>query len=137
MNSEEYKNPKPVTSNDPEVDIAKILTYIGNGLVNFFKAISRFFIFVLDTFYRNLKLVGLLGLLGGLLGLGYYFYERPYYESQMTLGSTHYRGQLIKNSMENLNLLCQEGNYKNLSRILNISQSQAKGLKKIEIQPVL
>ena len=137
MNPEEYNKANRNTDNDPEVDIAKIFTYIGNWLVNAVKTLSRFFLYVLDSFYRNLKLVGLLAILGGLLGVGYYFYEKPYYESQMTLGSTYYRGQLIKNSMQNLNLLCEEGNYETLSRVLNINPSQAKELRKIEIQPII
>jgi hypothetical protein len=74
---------------------------------------------------------------GGLLGVGYYFIEKPYYESRMTLGSAYYKGQLISNSIENLNLLCQENNYPTLAKVLNIPQKQAKELKSVEIQPII
>lgn len=137
MNPEEYRNTNRITENDPEVDIAKIFIHIGKWLNNLLITLTRFFIYLLDSFYRNLKVVGLLAFIGGLLGAAYYFYEKPYYESQMTLGSTYYRGQLIKNSIENLNSLSQEGNYKTLSRVLDIPTYQAKSLKKFEIQPII
>lgn len=137
MNPEEYKKPNSNKDNDPEVDIAKVISYLGNWLANGIKNLTRLFIFVLDTFYKNLRLIGLLALLGALLGLGYFFYEKPFYQSQMTLGSAYYRGQLIKNSIENLNSLCRESNHKSLSRVLKIPIKQAQGLKGIEIQPII
>jgi len=137
MNNKEINSYNRKTSSEEEIDLNKLFNSIINGFVTFFKGLFRVFFLFLDTLLANLKIVGLFVLLGGILGLSYTFIVRPYYESSMTLGSVYYRGQLINNSIQNLNLLCKEQNYSSLSRILEIPTTQASSLRGIQIEPVV
>jgi len=122
---------------DNEIDLGLLFSSIIKGIGTFFKGLFRIFFLFIDITFANLKLIFLLILAGGLLGLGYFFLTKPYYESTMTLGSVYYRGQFINNSIENLNSLCKEGNYKSLSKILRIPVPKAKDIRSIQIEPVV
>jgi len=137
MNNKEINNFNRKTSSEEEIDLNKLFNSIVNGFSTFFKGLFRVFFLFLDTLLANLKIVGLFVLVGGILGLSYTFIIKPYYESSMTLGSVYYRGQLINNSIQNLNLLCKEQNYSSLSRILEIPTTQASTLRGIQIEPVV
>lgn len=136
MSPENY-NPNKKAASEDEIDISKVFNALYKGLKTLVKNGLRLIFLFIDTVAGNLKLIAILALVGGLLGLGNYFYTRPFYESNMTLGSTYYRGQLIKNSIENLNSLSAEGNYKTLARALHIPAQQAKHLRSIQIQPII
>jgi hypothetical protein len=120
-----------------EIDLSKLFKSIIHGIAVFLKGLLRVLFLFIDTVIANVTIFIVLSVLGALIGLAFYFGTKPYYESNMTLGSAYYRGQLIKNSIENLNSLCKEGNYKSLAKVLKIPQKQAKDLKRIEIQPVI
>jgi len=137
MDNREINRSNKKNSSEEEIDLNKLFNSIINGFSTFFKGLFRVFFLFLDTLFANLKIVGLLVLLGGILGIGYTFIVKPYYESSMTLGSAYYRGQLINNSIQNLNLLCKEQSYTSLSKILQIPTSQASSLRGIQIEPVV
>jgi len=124
-------------NSENEIDLSRLFNSILKGIGNFFKGIFRLFFLFIDIIVANTKLILSTIIIGGLLGLGYFFLTKPYYESSMTLGSVYYRGQLINNSIENLNLLCKEGNYKSLSKILKIPIAKANDLRSIQIEPVI
>jgi len=137
MTNKEINNSNKNNSSEDEIDLNKLFISIVNGFSTFFKGLFRIFFLFLDTVAANLKLVGLFIILGGIVGIAYTFIVRPYFESSMTLGSAYYRGELINNSIQNLNQLCKEQNYGSLSKILQISTNQAANLKGIEIESVV
>jgi hypothetical protein len=136
MNQGNFNTDKKTTSED-EIDLSKLFKSFIQGIAVFLKGLLRVLFLFIDTVIANVTIFIVLSVLGALIGLAFYFGTKPYYESNMTLGSAYYRGQLIKNSIENLNSLCKEGNYKSLAKVLKIPQKQAKDLKRIEIQPVI
>src|SRR5688500_1205264 len=101
MNQENF-NANKKGSSDDEIDISKLFNSIINGFTILFKGILRIIFLFIDTVLTNIKLVIILSLVGAGVGVATYFYTKPFYESNMTLGSSYYRGQLIKNSIENL-----------------------------------
>jgi len=137
MNNKEINSSNRKNSAEDEIDINRLFNTIGKGIAKAFKAIFIVFFLFIDTFISNIKHLLILGLMGGVLGVGYFFLVKPYYESSMTLGSIYYRGQFISNSIQNLNALCKEQNYRALTKILKINEAKAKALKGINIEPVV
>ena len=137
MDNKDITSTKSKNTPEEEIDLNKLFSSISKGFSSFFKGFFRLFFLFLDTIAANLKIIAAIILLGGILGVIYTVIARPYYESSMTLGSVYYRGQLINNSIQNLNLLCKEQSYQSLSRILEIPTTKAKSLKSIQIEPVV
>ncbi|GEO04628.1 hypothetical protein AAE02nite_22920 [Adhaeribacter aerolatus] len=137
MNNPEINNSKRNNSSEEEIDLNKLFNSVGKGISNFFKGLFRVFFLFLDTVTANLKIIGLLIIIGGILGLAYTFIARPYYESRMTLGSVYYRGQFINNSILSLDLLCKEKNFNAIANILQIPKPKAANLKSIQIEPIV
>jgi len=137
MNNKESNISNKKNTSEEEIDLNKLFNSILNGFSIFFKGLFRVFFLFLDTVAANLKLIILLVILGGIVGMAYTFFIKPYYESSMTLGSVYYRGELINNSIQNLDKLCKEQNYGSLARILQLPTTKAKSLKGIQIEPVV
>ena len=137
MNYPEDTKNKSQTSSEEEIDLGKLFQTIGRAIKFFFKSLFRLVFLVIDTTYAKYKLILSLIIIGALAGVGYFFYLKPYYESRMTLNSAYYRGEFLGNSIQNLNRLCAEGNYRVLSDLLKISTKQAKTLRKIEVEQII
>jgi len=137
MNNKEINSSNKQNSSEEEIDLNKLFNSIINGISTFFKGLFRVLFLFLDTLAANLKLVGLFMLVGGIVGMAYTFFVKPYYESSMTLGSAYYRGELINNSIRSLDKLCNGHNYSALSKILQIPKLKAMSLKGIQIEPIV
>lgn len=133
---EQTKNRKDPSGND-EIDLSKLFSTISRGITTFFKSIIRLIFLSIDIISAKYKLILTLILLGALAGTAYFFYVKPYYESRMTLNSAYYKGEFLGNSMQNLNRLCAEGNYRVLSNLLKISPNKAKTLRRIEVEQII
>jgi hypothetical protein len=136
MKLEDEKKIIRKTSED-EIDLVKVANNLFKSIVNLFKYIFRFCFSLLDNIYKNLKLIGGLVILGGLLGLSFFYANKPYYESSMTLSSDYFKGELLDNSISNLNDVCREGNIKVLASLLKISPKKAQQIRSIKINPVI
>jgi hypothetical protein len=55
----------------------------------------------------------------------------------MTLSSNYFKGELLDNSIQNLDKICSEGNAKVLSSLLNIPLTQAANIRSIKVSPVV
>jgi len=136
MNQENSNfNNKP--SSEDEIDLNKLVNSIARGLTYLVRGFFKIFFLLIDTALANIKVILILIFLGILFGVVSYYRATPYYESNMTLGSVYYRGQLMNNSIENLNLLCKENNFKVLSKVLTIPERQAKEIRRLEINPII
>ncbi|MDQ3291711.1 MAG: hypothetical protein M3Q05_10520 [Bacteroidota bacterium] len=133
VNEKNYKT----SSTEDEIDISKLFFTIGRGIKRVLKGIVKALFIFIDKTFSNIKLIAVFIVLGTLLGIGYYFYIKPYYESRMTLSSAYYRGQFLDNSVQNLNRLCAEGNYNVLANLLKMPVSKAKTLRRIELEQII
>ncbi|QNF34983.1 hypothetical protein HUW51_20495 [Adhaeribacter swui] len=137
MNHPENTKSKSPDSSEEEIDLGKLFVAVGKAISNFFKNLLRFFFLTIDITFAKYKIILALIVLGALSGIGYYFYVKPYYESRMTLNSAYYRGEFLGNSIQNLDRLCGEGNYRVLANLLKISPEKAKTLRKIEVDKMI
>src|SRR5688500_15616369 len=123
MKLEEEKKFSKVKNQD-EIDLIKVFNSLLKSIASFFKYIFRFFFALLDNIYLNIKFILLFSVLGAILGLTYFYITKPYYESSMTLSSEYFKGELLDNSIQNLNEVCSEGNTKVLASLLNIPDAK-------------
>ncbi|RDC62961.1 hypothetical protein [Adhaeribacter pallidiroseus] len=127
------KNPE----NNDEIDLSKLLSAVGKAITALIKSVVRFFFLAIDSTFANYKVITSLIIIFGLLGIGYHLNVKPYYESKMTLNSAYYKGEFLGNSIQNLNRLCGEGNYRVLANLLKINPEKAKTLRKIEVEQII
>lgn len=137
MKIEESPNAKSRISKEDEIDLARVFSSIYNSFLTVLKIIVRFFFTLIDNIYANLKVIAALTIIGSLLGLAYFYITKPYYESSMTLSSDYFRGELLANSIQNLNEVCEERNSRVLASLLNIPVSKAQNIKEIKLSPVI
>ena len=137
MNYQEETKTKRNASSEEEIDLGKLFVAIGRGITRFFKGLFRLFFLFVDTFFSHLRIITALVIAGSLLGLGYFYTVQPYYESHMTLSSDYYKGELLDNSIQNLNAVCEEGNARVLAALLKIPVTKAKNIRKITVSPVI
>jgi hypothetical protein len=137
MKIEESPNAKSRISKEDEIDLARVFSSIYNSFLTVLKIIVRFFFTLIDNIYANLKVIAALTIIGSLLGLAYFYITKPFYESSMTLSSDYFKGELLANSIQNLNEVCGEGNTKVLASLLKIPSAKAKNIKSIKISPVI
>jgi hypothetical protein len=136
MKLEEEKKFTKVNNSD-EIDLLKVLNSLLKSVTSIFKQTFRFFFAFLDNIYSNFKLLATITALGAMLGSVYFFVAKPYYESSMTLSSEYYKGELLDNSIQNLNEVCAEGNDKVLASLLKIPVQKAQKIRSIKVSPVI
>lgn len=120
-----------------DIDLTKVFSKIYETFLIISKLVIRFIFTLADTIFANFKLIIVITIIGGLLGLGYFYSNKPYYESNMTLSSDYFKGELLDNSIRNINEVAIEGNTNVLSDLLNISKKKAGNIKSIKVNPLL
>jgi hypothetical protein len=137
MKVDENIHQKSKNNQNDEIDLVKIFSAVYQAILSFLKLIVRFFFNLVDAIYEDRKIIAVFTFLGILLGFGFFYSTKPYYESSMTLNSNYFKGELLGNSIENLNEVCKEKNHAVLSSLLNIPRSTAQQVKSIKLYPVL
>ena len=143
MEEKNQNNNSQYKSNEEEIDLGQLFSLIGKGFSNIFRFIGSIF----STMFRwamywvifikkHLLVLLAATILGYSLGWIYKHYiEIPVYESSMTVqpnfGSTM---QLYKN-IDYYQSLVYLKDYKRLATSLNISEEEAKNLKKFRVEP--
>lgn len=120
-----------------EIDLMVVFNRFTSFIKSFFKGIIKTLFQISDRIYHKIKLIVVLILLGALAGGLYFYSKKPYYESSMTLSSDYFKGELLDNSIKNLNDICEEGNSKVLASLLKIPQSKAIKIKSIQVSPII
>ncbi len=133
---EENKN-KPASD---EIDIREFLLSIRDGIAKFLNWIFKTFLMLL-IFLRNFvvarfKFLMLGGIVGGLLGFGFYSLQSPSYETGITIRSTYLRGLYFNAEVEKLNEYCKNKSYDLLSAELNIPEESLDFIKGFESKNV-
>jgi hypothetical protein len=133
MNQQYNKN----LSTNEEVDLSQVFnnfsTLVKKMFINTFLFLESFIIKAINSY----QLIGAFLGVGAILGGGYFYLVKPYYESSMTISSKYFKNDILNKSVESINQLCEEENYKTLSYVLEIPEEKAKTIKGIEIEPVI
>ncbi|GAA5041806.1 hypothetical protein GCM10011506_43740 [Marivirga lumbricoides] len=126
--SEDTKNQNQ-TNNSDEIDLRQLFSAIGD----FFKNIFIGFMMVLVAFrnatVKNIKIIFLFVVIGGIIGISLNYYLPDYYTSSLLLNSKFSTGKLTESSVDKLDQLCGERNYNQLASILGIDTATAKNLR--------
>ena len=129
------QTPTPQAYHDDEIDLRKLFQAIGNffvgighGIINMVLAFRR------ATFRYKFLLMGAIGI-GLVTGVAYNKLTKPYYQTSLLLKSQYLNARLVENSIDKLNLLCEEKERKGLAKILNISNEVAQNIVSFDYEP--
>ncbi|WP_026464824.1 hypothetical protein [Adhaeribacter aquaticus] len=139
MESKDYKkfNDPIKPSNNDEIDLSLLFSKVMNGIAYAGKQLALFIFLVIDRILKNFKLLILATLIGGILGVGYFFAREPYYHSDMTISSAYHNGAFLTNSINTLDRLCKEGNYPVLAQMLKIPTAKARTIRRLEVEKTM
>jgi hypothetical protein len=128
------------TDNSPtqsdEIDLTQLFRMIGRGFSNLGNGIVYGLAGLRNLFFNNrLFFVGII-IIGLVLGAAYSeLLKKKYYKSTMVLGCDYLNTQILENTVEKINLLCEENEREGLSELLSIDQTTAKNIQKFEFEP--
>jgi len=134
--SEVDKNQKPNNSSD-EIDLRELFSAIGNFFKNIFIGIIMLIVHFRNATVKHFKIILFFGIIGGFTGIALNYVLPDYYSSYMLINSKHSSGRLMENSVDKLQQLCEEQNYTQLAKILDIDSSQSKNLKGFSYEPFI
>lgn len=109
--------------------IGRFFTRTGRGLLYFIASLRNLF------FQNKLFFAGIL--VGGIV-LGAVYSEllkKKFYKSSMVLSCDYLNTQILTNTIDKLNLLCQEVERDGLAELLQIDLKTAKNIQKFEFEP--
>lgn len=118
-----------------ELDLRELFRYLGGLIASFFSFLLEGILRIRLLIFRNWKWFLLFSALG--IGLGVFRSVKSpiFYESEMIVKVANLGGNLVFNSIENLNELAKIEANDELARQLGITEEQAAKIKKIEATP--
>ena len=120
---------------DDEIDLRKLFQAIGH----FFGNIGRGFIDILIRIkratyaYKVFLIVAIV--LGVASGVAYNQLGKPVYQTSMLLSSKYFNAKLVENTVNKLNLLCEEKERSGLATVLGIDKEVAVNIAEFEYEP--
>lgn len=130
----ENRDPNPRPSD--ELDLSQIFTSIGNFFVRIGDGILYFLASLRNLFFNNRIFFAGVILAGLALGAVYSeLLKKKFYKSSMVLSCDYLNTQTLANTVEKLNLLCDELEREGLSELLQIDAATAKNIQKFEFEP--
>ena len=116
-----------------EIDLSQLFRSIGNGFRNFGNGILNAIAGVRQLFFDN-KFFFVIIILTGLVLGGIYsqVLSKKFYKSTMILSCDYLNRKIVENTIEKLNLLCQEEEREGLAQELKIDVKTAKNIQKFE-----
>ena len=124
---------KPKNQSSDEIDLSQLFRSIGNGFRSFGNGILNSIAGFRQIFFDNKFFFALIILIGLVLG-GIYsqVLSKKFYKSTMILSCDYLNRQIVENTIEKLNLLCQEEEREGLAQELKIDVKTAKNIQKFE-----
>ncbi len=124
---------KTKNQSSDEIDLSQLFRSIGNGFRNFGRGIINSIADLRQVFFDNKTFFGIVILAGLVLG-GLYseILSKKYYKSTMILSCDYLNRQIVENTIEKLNLLCEEEGREGLAAELKIDISTAKNIQRFE-----
>lgn len=132
--SEVDKNPKPSNSSD-EIDLRELFSAIGNFFKSIFFNVILFIVAIKNAIVRNIKLIIILGVLGGIGGIIVHFVTPDIYKSSILLRSTYLNGRLMESTIDKLQLLTEDEDRTQLAKALKIDTTTANKISGFSYEP--
>ncbi len=129
---EKNQNSNP---NSDEIDLRELFSAIGNFFSNIFFNFILFIVGIKNAIIRNIKLIFILGIVGGILGIVAHFVTPDVYKSSILLRSTYLNGRLMESTIDKLQLLAEDENRKQLAKTLNIDTATANNIVGFSYEP--
>jgi hypothetical protein len=119
-----------------EIDLTQFFKWIGRG----FSRAGHYSLFALaslrNLFFTNRLFFGGVILIGLLLGALYSeLLKKKFYKSSMVLSCDYLNTQILENTIDKLNLLCNERERDGLAQALAIDIGIAKNIQKFDFEP--
>jgi hypothetical protein len=132
--SEVDQKPQNTNSSD-EIDLRELFSAIGNFFKSIFFNIILFIVAIKNAIIGNIKLIVILGFLGGIGGIIVHFVTPDVYKSSILLRSTYLSGRLMESSIDKLDLLTKEENRTQLAKVLKIDITTANNIIGFSYEP--
>ena len=122
--------------NTDEIDLTQFFKWIGRGFNRLGNSVLYSLATVRNLFFNNrLFFLGII-FLGLVLGTVYSeLLKKKYYKTTMVLSCDYLNTQILDNTIEKLNLLCQEAERDGLAEVLKIDAHTAKNIQNFEFEP--
>lgn len=138
INKKPNPNPPEIMkdNNEKELDLRDVFSAIGRFFTNSINAFKRNILHTLLFVKRHKKIIGSITILGIVLGLCYSILGKPYYTATMAVKSndSYLEKNIFTKILEELNTMCDEEDYNELARILNISVEHASAIRSFELE---
>jgi flagellar biosynthesis chaperone FliJ len=121
------------SSSSDEIDITQFFRWIGSGFRRFGNGILYGLAGLRRLFVTNLLFFSIMMAVGMVIGVAYSgFLEKKHYTSSMIIKCDYLNMRIVQNSIDKLNLLCNEKDKTGLAEALNIDIATAKNIVKFE-----
>ena len=129
--------PQQQSYQDDEIDLRKLFQSIGKFFVNIGHSVINVILSFRRATLRYKKLLIIAIFLGLIAGTGYSWFANPIYQTSLLLKSNYLSTKLVANSIDKLNLLCEEKERVGLAHVLNISGDVATNIESFEYEPFI
>ncbi len=121
---------------EKEIDISDVFSNIRNFFKNIITGMGRGFLYTVFFVKKNGKIIGSITAFGAIAGLVYSLAGRPFYSATMAVKSNdnYLEKNIFIKILDELNTMCEEEDFEELSAILNISVDEAKSLRWFELE---
>jgi LPS O-antigen subunit length determinant protein (WzzB/FepE family) len=132
--SEIDQNQQKSNSSD-EIDLRELFSAIGNFFKSIFFNFILFIVAIKNAIIKNIKLIFILGLVGGILGIVVHFITPDVYKSSILLRSTYLNGRLMESTIDKLQLLTEDEDRTQLAKALKIDTAIANNIVGFSYEP--
>jgi len=133
MSEVDQKNQNP--NNSDEIDLRELFSAIGNFFKSIFFNIILFIVAIKNAIVKNVRLIFILGLVGGILGIIAHFVTPDVYKSSILLRSTYLNGRLMESTIDKLQLLTEDEDRTQLAKALKIDTTTANKIAGFSYEP--
>ena len=127
---------KNTNNSSDEIDLRELFSSVGNFFSKTFLNFVLLIVGIKNAIAKNIKMIFILGLIGGFVGIAIHFLVPKYYESSIILKST-YMNNIMESSVEKLDLLTEDEDRGSLSKTLDIDGALAKNIVGFRFEPFL
>jgi len=132
--SEEQRNYK---NSEDEIDLRQLFRAIGDFFKGIGRGIENTIIRIRRRTIQYKWIIAVTLILGVAASVLLFNIKKPVYSSSMLLSSDYFNGRIVDNSIEKLNLLCEEEDRIGLSRALGVDQEVALNIVGFEAEPFI
>ncbi|HEY0740039.1 MAG TPA: hypothetical protein VGD40_01205 [Chryseosolibacter sp.] len=130
------ENPKNSPRPSDDLDLSQVFNAIGRFFTRMGNGILYFLASMRNSFFSNRLFFAGVIITGLVLGVVYSeLLKKKFYKSTMVLSCDYLNTQILGNTVEKLNLLCQEPGRDGLADLLRIDIATAKNIQRFEFEP--